>query len=44
MRKYSTECPHCGNPISVTDMKEVQKCFWCRRLISVKFDKTKKES
>ena len=29
------ECPHCGNEITVNNAREIQKCCWCRRLISV---------
>lgn len=36
------DCPHCGNEITVNNTRETQKCRWCRRLISVKFDKPKK--
>jgi hypothetical protein len=42
MLHYRTECPHCGNEITVSNEKGVQKCRWCRRLISVKLERTKK--
>jgi hypothetical protein len=38
-----TECPHCGNDITVNNAKEVQKCCWCRRLVSVKIERKKKK-
>jgi hypothetical protein len=31
------ECPHCGNELVISNAKEVQKCCWCKRLISIKF-------
>lgn len=39
----STECPHCGNEITVNNARETQKCLWCRRLISVKIQRKKKK-
>jgi len=36
------ECPHCGNEITVNNAKKEDKCRWCRRLISVSFNKNKK--
>ena len=36
------DCPHCGNEITVNDTRKIQKCCWCRRLVSVKFDKSRK--
>ena len=38
---HKTECPHCGNDVTVNDSKDVHKCRWCRRLISVKFERGK---
>lgn len=43
MLYYKTECPHCGNEITVNNGKETQKCRWCRRIISVKIEKIKKK-
>lgn len=40
---HKTECPHCGNEITVHNGKETQKCCWCRRLMSVKIQKTGKK-
>ena len=40
---YRAECPHCGNEITVNNAKEIQKCCWCRRLISVKLTRNKKK-
>ena len=37
MLYYKTDCPHCGNEITVRNEKEPQKCRWCRRLVSAKF-------
>lgn len=31
------DCPHCGNEITVNSGKETTKCFWCRRIVEVKF-------
>lgn len=36
------ECPHCGNEVTVSNQSDVQKCCWCRRLISVKFGRSGK--
>lgn len=36
---HATECPHCGNEITVNNAKEIQKCLWCRRPISVKLER-----
>jgi ribosomal protein S27E len=33
------ECPHCGNEITVNNEREIQKCCWCRRVLSVKFER-----
>lgn len=41
MLHYATECPHCGNEITVNNARETQKCCWCRRIISVKLERTK---
>lgn len=38
-----TECPHCGNEITVNNTREIQKCRWCRRSISVKLGRTSKK-
>lgn len=37
------DCPHCGNEIVVTSEREEQKCCYCRRLISVKFEKKRRK-
>ena len=37
------ECPHCGNAVTVNNARETQKCCWCRRLLSVKLEKTSKK-
>lgn len=42
MLHYKAECPHCGNEITVNNVREIQKCCWCRRLISVKLERTRK--
>lgn len=42
MLRQKTECPHCGNEIVVNSERKEDKCRWCRRLISVKFIKKKK--
>lgn len=42
MLYHKVECPHCGNEITVTNAKEIQKCCWCRRLISVKLGRNKR--
>lgn len=42
MLHYRTECPHCGNEITVNNARRTQKCCWCRRLISVNLEKTSK--
>lgn len=36
------DCPHCGNEVTFNNAKEIQKCCWCRRLVSVKFEKPRK--
>lgn len=41
MLYHRTECPHCGNEITVNEAKETLKCRWCRRLVSVKFERGK---
>lgn len=41
MLRQKVECPHCGNEIVVNEMREREKCHWCRRLLSVKFEKSK---
>lgn len=43
MLHYTTECPHCGNAITVNDARKEQKCCWCRRLISVKLERVNKK-
>lgn len=34
-------CPHCGNEVTVKNVKEGQKCKWCRRLIKAIFKRKK---
>lgn len=41
MLYYNTTCPHCGNEMTVNDLKETHKCPWCRRLVGAKFERTK---
>lgn len=41
MLRQKVECPHCGNDIVVNDMREREKCHWCKRLLSVRFEKGK---
>lgn len=36
-RKRRVECPHCGNEMIVSDLKDTVKCCWCKRLMSVRF-------
>jgi len=43
MLRHYVECPHCGNETEVKDVKDVQKCRWCRRLISAKFERRGKK-
>ena len=43
MLYHKTECPHCGNEITVNNSKEMQKCRWCRRPISVTLYRTNKK-
>lgn len=42
MLYYKTECPHCGNEITVNDARKEDKCRWCRRLISVSLKRTRR--
>ena len=41
MLRHKVDCPHCGNEITVFSNNETQKCHWCKRLVSVKFEKGK---
>lgn len=43
MLYHKTECPHCGNEITVNNGKRTQKCRWCRRLISVNLYRVKRK-
>lgn len=43
MLHHKVDCPHCGNEITVNNMRETQKCCWCRRLISVKLERVNKK-
>lgn len=43
MLYHKTECPHCGNEITVSNEKRIQKCCWCKRLVSAKFERTSKK-
>ena len=36
--KRKVDCPHCGNEMVVSNYKDTAKCYWCKRLMSVKFD------
>ena len=38
---YKAKCPHCGNEINIHDARNTRKCPWCKRVISVKFEKIK---
>lgn len=38
------ECPTCGNEIVVNGGSQVQKCCYCRRLMTVKFYRRKPKS
>ena len=44
MLLYKTECPHCGNDITVSDKRKVHKCCWCRRLVGANFTKVGKKT
>lgn len=43
MLYQKVDCPHCGNEITVSNLKETQKCQWCRRLVSVKLERKGKK-
>lgn len=43
MLYHRTECPHCGNEITVRNENENQKCRWCKRLVSAKFSRRGKK-
>jgi len=33
------ECPNCGNEFTVNNARESMKCCWCKRLVSIKFER-----
>lgn len=37
------ECPHCGNEFTVNSGDKIQKCCWCKRMLSVQFKKISKK-
>lgn len=41
MLYHRVDCPHCGNEVAVNEAKDTIKCKWCRRLISIKFERGK---
>lgn len=43
MLYHRVDCPHCGNEITVNNLRESRKCNWCRRPISVKLEKVGKK-
>ena len=36
-------CPHCGNEITVRNVEEEQKCFFCKRKLAVEYSRRGKK-
>lgn len=37
------ECPHCGNEFTVNNERKSMKCCWCKRRMSIKFERLGKK-